>query len=196
MRAAGRDQVILTGCNLISSFDPLSGKKLWETAGATTECVTSAVTDGNFVFTSGGYPKNHMSAVRADGSREIVWENKTRVYVPSMLVHDGNLYGVLDAGVAACWSCKTGEELWKHRLGGTFTSSPILAAGHIYATNEVGTTFVFKARPDQFEQVAENQLGTGSFATPAICGSRIYARVVDEQNGMRQEMLYCLGENN
>ncbi len=33
-------------CDLITSLDPLTGKKLWEVAGSTTECVTSAVTDG------------------------------------------------------------------------------------------------------------------------------------------------------
>ena len=60
LNVAGRDQVLLSGCNLVSSYDPLSGKKLWETEGATTECVTTMVTDGQRVFTSGGYPQNHM----------------------------------------------------------------------------------------------------------------------------------------
>ena len=46
LNVAGRDQLFLTGCNLFSSFDPLSGKTLWEIKGATTECVTSTVTDG------------------------------------------------------------------------------------------------------------------------------------------------------
>ena len=48
---------MLTGCDLVTGLDPLTGKKLWETKGATTECVTSVVTDGRLVFTSGGYPK-------------------------------------------------------------------------------------------------------------------------------------------
>src|SRR6185295_3215414 len=141
----GRDQLLLTGCDLVSSFDPLTGKVLWEIPGATTECVTSTVSDGTHVFSSGGYPKNHLAAIRADGSGKIAWEIKDRVYVPSLLFHGGHLYGVLDAGMAACWDSASGKELWKSRLGGTFSSSPVRVGDRIYATNEAGETFVYQA---------------------------------------------------
>jgi hypothetical protein len=193
LNAAGREQLVFSGCNLVASFEPLSGKPLWEIDGSTTECVTSAVTDGRLIFTSGGYPKNHIAAIRADGSGEIVWEIKTRVYVPSMLVDDGHLYAVLDAGIAMCWKADTGEQLWKSRLGGTFSASPIMVGEHIFATNEEGRTFIFKATPQGFDLVAENQLGDEVIATPAICGNRIYMRVAVQKNGRRQETLYCLG---
>jgi len=191
--AAGREQLLLTGLDLIVSYDPLSGKKLWETKGATTECVTSTVASGDLIFTSGGYPRDHISAVRADGSGEVVWENKSRVYVPSMLTRDGFLYAVADAGVALCYESATGKELWKGRLGGTFSASPVLVGDKLFATNEVGMTFIYKAQPDSFELIAKNQLGDEVFATPTICGSRIYMRVAEDQEGKRQEMLYCLG---
>jgi outer membrane protein assembly factor BamB len=193
LKAAGREQLVFTGCDLVSSFEPLSGKKLWEVTGATTECVTSTVTDGDVVITSGGYPKKHMSAMRADGSGKVVWENRTEVYVPSMLIRDGYLYAVTDAGVAMCWKSDTGKELWKSRLGGTFSASPVMVGANIFAANEEGKTFVFKAGPESLELVAENQLGEAVFATPTICGGRIYLRVATHQEGKRQEMLYCLG---
>lgn len=194
LNVAGRDQVLLTGCDLVASFDPLSGEKLWEIAGATTECVTSTVTDGSLILTSGGYPKNHISAVRADGSGEIVWENNTRVYVPSMIIYEGHIYGVTDAGVAMCWEAATGKELWKGRLGGTFSASPVMVGEHIFATDEAGETSIFKVDPEQFELVARNKLGDEVFATPTICGSRIYMRIAEQQGDRRQEMLYCLGQ--
>jgi outer membrane protein assembly factor BamB len=191
---AGKDQLLFTGCNLVSSYSPLTGDLNWEIKGSTTECVTSAVTDGTHIFTSGGYPKNHISAVKADGSGTIVWENKVRVYVPSMLCQDGLLFGILDAGVASCWDSATGKELWKARLGGTFSSSPVLAGGLIYATNEAGTTFVFKASAESFELVGENKLGDNVLATPTICGGRIYYRAAIQDGNKRQEFLYCIGE--
>ena len=194
LSVAGREQLLLTGCDLVTSLDPLTGKKLWETKGSTTECVTSIVTDGQLVFTSGGYPKNHVSAVCADGSGKTVWENKSRVYVPSLLVRGGCLYAVLDAGLAVCWKCDTGEEVWKGRLGGTFSASPVLVGEHVFATNESGRTFIFKATPEAFDLVAENRLGNEVLATPAICGGHIYLRVAILEQGRRQEMLYCLGE--
>ena len=193
LNVAGREQLFFTGCDLVTSFDPLTGKKLWEIEGSTTECVTSIVTDGQLIFTSGGYPKNHLSAVRADGSGKVVWENGSRVYVPSMLVRDGYLYSVLDEGLAKCWKCDTGKEVWKSRVGGTFSASPVLVGDHVFATNEAGQTFIFKATPDTFDLVAENSLGGEVFATPTICGSRIYFRVADQVDGQRREKLMCVG---
>jgi outer membrane protein assembly factor BamB len=193
LRVAGRDQLVMTGCNLVSGLDPLTGKTLWEVKGATTECVTSTVTDGQRVFTSGGYPKNHVSAVRADGSGTLEWENGSRVYVPSLLAHQGCLYGVLDAGVAACWKCDTGKELWRKRLKGSFSASPVLVGDTLFATNEAGRTFLFKARPDGYTAVGENQLGREAFASPVVCGGCVFLRVAAATGGKRQETLYCVG---
>ena len=193
LEVAGKTQALFTGCDLVTSLSPETGEKIWEIKGSTTECVTSLVSDGQLVFTSGGYPRNHVSAVRGDGSGEVVWQNTTRVYVPSMLVHDGHLYAVADSGVAVCWRCEDGKEMWKRRVGGVFTSSPVLVGERIYATNEGGKSFVFKADPDKFQLIAENQLGDEVYATPAICDSRIYARVVTKRGGQTKEMLYCLG---
>lgn len=194
LKADGREQLFLTGCDLVTSLDPLTGKKQWEIKGSTTECVTSTVTDGKLMFTSGGYPRNHVSAVSADGSGKVVWEKNTRVYVPSMLVRDGHLYAVQDGGVASCWRCDTGKELWTERLDGNFSASPVFVGDTVYATNEVGKTFVFKATPDGYTEVAVNKLGYEVFATPVICGGRIYARATAQVEGKRQEMLYCIGK--
>lgn len=195
VRAAGRDQLVVAGCDLVTSLNPATGKKHWEIDGATTECVTSTITDGKLIITSGGYPENHVSAVRADGSGEIVWKNNTRVYVPSMLLADGYLYAVADAGVAVCWEAATGKEQWKSRLGGTFSSSPVLVGKSIYAVNESGKAFVYRADPQKFESIATSQLGDEVFATPTICGGRIYLRVAENTDRGRQEVLYCLGNS-
>jgi outer membrane protein assembly factor BamB len=193
LNVAKREQLLMTGCDLVTSLDPLTGKQLWEIKGATTECVTSTVTDGQRIFTSGGYPKNHLAAVKADGSGEIAWEKSARVYVPSLLVHRGYLYGVIDAGMAMCWKSDSGEEVWKGRLGGTFSASPVLVGENIYAVNEAGRAFIFKASPDDFTLIAQNRLGDEVFATPTICGGRIYLRVASLDKGQRREWLYCIG---
>lgn len=196
LRIGGVDQIVMTGCDLVVSYDPLTGKTLWETAGATTECVTSTLTDGQRVFTSGGYPANHMSAIRADGSAELAWKNDNRLYVPSLVIRDGYLFGILDAGIAMCWKSDTGEELWKQRLGGTFSSSPVLVGDQIFVSNEEGEFFVFKARPDRFQSVAKNKLGDLVMATPAICGGQIFHRATEiDDSGNAQEFLYCLGSD-
>ena len=198
LKVAGRDQMILTGCNLVTSFDPLTGKKYWETKGSTEECVTSTVTDGQLIITSGGYPVKHVAALRADGSAKTVWENGTMIYVPSMLQHRGYLYAVQDDGYAMCWKFDTGKEAWKkERLGNVkFSASPVLVGEQIFAFNEKGVAFIFKANPEAFELVTtKNQLGDEVMATPAICGNRIYIRAALYREGQRQEMLYCVGNS-
>lgn len=196
LNVAGKDQLIMVGCNQVVSYDPLTGQTNWETQGATEECVTSTVTDGKLIYTSGGYPRNHMSAIAADGSVKVVWENDERLYVPSLVIREGYLYGVLDAGIAMCWKADSGKEMWKARLGGTFTSSPVLVGDKVFISNEAGEFFVFAATPDKFSQVEKNQLGELVMATPAICGGEIYHRVTHVgADGSQQEMLYCISES-
>jgi hypothetical protein len=194
LKIAGHDQLLFTGCNVISSFEPLTGTVNWEVEGATTECVTSTVTDGRVVVTSGGYPSKHVSVVRADGTGEVLWNNNTQVYVPSMLIRNGYLYAVADAGIAICYELETGKTAWKHRLGTTFTASPTLVGEHIFSTSDDGRTFIFKADPQRFELIGENKLAEEAIATPTICGSRIYMRVANRNDDRRQEMLYCLAQ--
>jgi outer membrane protein assembly factor BamB len=193
VRAAGRTQAVLGGCNLVTSFDPLTGKKLWEHEGSTEETVVTAVTDGHRVFVSGGYPRSHVAAIEADGSAKIAWTNPTRAYVPAKLVRDGHLYAVLDAGHAVCWKSDTGEELWREKVDRDFYASPVMAGTHIYATSLRGVTSVFEATPQKFALLAQNQLGDEAIASPAICGGRIYLRAA-KKGEPRQEFLWCIGE--
>jgi outer membrane protein assembly factor BamB len=193
VQAGGREQMVLAGCNLISSFDPATGKKLWELDGSTEECVATAVTDGTRIFASGGWPRNHTVAVLADGSGKIAWQNSVRVYVPSMIQQGGYLYAVTDAGMAVCWKSDTGEEQWKERLGGDVFASPVMVGSRVYASNVSGKMFVFEATPKSFKLLAQNQLGDEAYASPAICGGRVYLRVA-KRGESRQEFLYCIGD--
>jgi outer membrane protein assembly factor BamB len=191
VHAAGRPQVVLGGCNLVASFDPRSGQKLWEIAGSTEETVVTAVTDGRRVFVSGGYPKNHVLAVEADGSGRVAWQNNVRVYVPSMLVGDGHLFALLDSGHAVCWRSDTGEERWREKVDKDFYASPVMVGSRIYATSLRGVTSVFEATPQHFKLLAQNQLGDEALASPAICDGRIFLRSA-KKGEPRQEYLWCI----
>jgi len=193
LQAAGRTQVVLGGCNLISAFDPQSGRKLWEIEGATEECVTTAVTDGRRVFVSGGYPRNNVTAVEADGSGRIAWQNNTRVYVPSMLVREGHLYALLDAGQIVCWRADTGAELWREKVDRDFYGSPVMLGDRVYATNLRGVTFVVEVSPAGAKVLAQNKVGDEALASPVIAGGRIYLRAAKTAQE-RQDYLWCIGD--
>lgn len=193
LESSGKIQLFMTGVNKVSSFDPLTGKTNWEVEGATTECVTSTVTDGKRIFTSGGYPKNHVAAMATDGSGKVEWEVKTRVYVPSMLVKDGFLYAITDNGEAICWKSDTGEEMWKERLKSKFSSSPVLIGDRIYVGSEKGEMFVLQVSDKGVKILGKNTLGSEILATPTICGGEIFLRVSDYQDKDRSETFYCFG---
>jgi outer membrane protein assembly factor BamB len=187
---AGRPQLILTGYHQVTSYDPDTGKLIWSCAGPSEVTACTAACGDGIVFATGGFPEKELLAIRADGRGDVtkthlLWKtNKGVTYVPSPLYHEGRLYVVNDGGVATCYEGKTGKEVWQDRLPGAFSSSPILVGDRIYVTSEVGKTFVLKAG-GKFELIATNDLGDGGFATPAVCGGRIFLRT--------SQFLYCIG---
>lgn len=180
----GREQLLLSGQGLVVSYDPASGQELWRTTGSAKSTANTVAWNDEFVFATGGFPENHVLAIRADGSGEVVWQNKVKDYVPSPLLVGELLFVVTDDGIAYCFEAKTGKEVWKKRLGGDFSASPILAGDHVYVPNERGTVYVFKPTR-QYELVAENTLSSGGFASPVVCGDTIFLRTA--------ENLYCIG---
>jgi hypothetical protein len=52
---------------------------------------------------------------------------------------------------------------------------------------------LWKANPKKFEKIGKNKLGDEAYATPSVCGGRIYLRTVEKRGSERQEMLYCIG---
>ncbi len=189
----GKDQLLMSGLFEVSSYDPVTGKPLWSVSGTTQATCGTLVWDGDIVFASGGFPDPQTLAVKADGSKQVLWTNNQKCYEQSMLAYDGYLYALNDAGIAFCWRGTDGQEMWKQRLGGNVSSSPILVGQNIFAMNEEGTTFVFKATPDSYQQVARNQLGEEGFPSPTFVDNKIYIRTASLQGG-RKETLYCIGE--
>jgi outer membrane protein assembly factor BamB len=104
------------------------------------------------------------------------------------------VYAFTGQGIAFCWRASDGREIWRERLKGPVSASPVLVGDNIYWANELGTLYVFKANPARFELVATNQVGSDSFPSPAICGGQIFLRVGDSSGGKREEFLYCFGK--
>ena len=190
---AGREQMILSGANQVVSYDPRDGSKQWSVKGPWSVTCGTAVWTEDMVFVSGGYPQGTTMGINADGSEQIAWQNRTMLYEQSLLAVDGYIYGLSDRGIAYCWQANDGTEMWKERLEGKVSASPVFAGGNIYISVESGKTFVFKANPERFDAVAENQLGDIAYATPTFVNNKIIARVAVRGSPI-QEWLYCIGE--
>lgn len=191
---AGRDQLLISGSEQVSSYDPKTGQALWSVPGTTAATCGTMVWEGDTVFASGGYPKAETIAVRADGSGTVVWRNNKKCYEQSMIVVDGYLYGLTDRGVLYCWRTQDGNEMWRARLSGPVSASPIYVGGHIYWANESGVVFVFRPNAEKFELVAENRLGNESFASPAVAQNKLLLRIAEGSKPNRQEYLVAIGQ--
>ncbi len=189
---AGRDQLLLSGQGKVCSYDPATGKLLWEAAGTTYATCGTMIWDDEVVYASGGYPKAETLAVRGDGSGKIVWSNNQKCYEQSMILIEGCVYALTDKGILYCWRASDGKELWRERLEGPISASPIYAGGHLYWSNEAGTFYVIKPNPAKLDLVATNRLGSESFASPAVSGGRLLLRVATGKDQARQETLYCI----
>ena len=190
---AGRDQLLISGCDRVVGFDPATGEELWGVKGTTEATCGTMVWHGDSVFASGGHPGRQTLCVKADGSGEIIWSNSVRAYEPSLVVAGENVFAVTDDGIAYCWSAATGDELWKARLGGNVSASPVVCGDLIYATNDQGTTFVFRATGEGYDEVGRNQLGDDMFASAAVSRGQLFFRVGEQAGGGRREKLYCIG---
>lgn len=191
-KAGGRDLLVLTGNDTMTAYDPRNGSQTWVVSAIAKATCGTVTWDGDLLFASGGYPKKETVAVNAK-TGQVVWRNLDKSYEQSMLASGGYLYTLNDNATAICWRASDGEEMWKDRLGGQVSASPVLVGDKIIASNEKGEFFVIKANPQQLEVLHRTQIGNESFASPAISGNRMFLRVASGRGIDRQETLYCIG---
>jgi outer membrane protein assembly factor BamB len=192
----GERYLLTSGNKTVTAYDPREGQLLWSTEATThATCGTMVWHEPlGLAFASGGYPDTFTLAVRTTGAHDVVWSNnRLKCYEQSMLVVEDHLYAVADNGVVHCLRAVDGTELWKQRLGGKFSASPLWIDGKIYVTNEQGTTFVFAASPAGFQPLGENQLGSECFATSTPVGTLLYHRYAVGSGEDRKEFLAAIG---
>ena len=190
-RIGDRTQMVLSGSRHVASYDPATGRLLWEVDGPTEQFVASMVYDGQYFYLTAGFPTYHVMAIRPDGSgnvtdTHVVWHvTNAKCYVPSPVVLDGYLFVADDRGTANCYRARTGERLWKERMGRHYSASLVTAGGLVYFPADDGITKIVRPGP-QPDVVAENELGEFCYASPAISQGQIFLRGVDH--------LYCIGK--
>src|SRR5689334_20523491 len=143
------DQVISPGAFRAIAYEPRTGKEIWQVRyGEGFSNVPRPVFGHGLVFICTGFQQASLLAVKPDGrgdvtKSKIVWRLDRGVpLTPSPLLVGDELYMVSDNGIATCVDAKTGQELWRARLGGNYSASPIYADGKIYFLSEEGESVV------------------------------------------------------
>jgi outer membrane protein assembly factor BamB len=193
VRHAGRTQVVVNGFRHIGGYDFHTGRELWRLDGGGDIPVPTPIFAHGLIFITGAHgPRDPIYAIRAEATGDIslpegqrtnafiVWSTpRGGNYMQTPIVVGDHLYCCSDAGVLACYDARTGQQLYRERLGGGgaggFTASPVAAAGRLYCTSERGTVYVVRAG-ERFEVLATNALGETCLATPAVADDALFFR--------------------
>ncbi len=167
----------------ISGVSPEDGRVLWSADVFDKEhyesSIASPVLAGDLVIGVSGYlgRGNEVIAV-APGSEppEPVWrlERGGPLCVTPVVADDLVIFWS-DNGIVTCVDSRDGTVHWQERIGGSYYSSPVLAGGRIFNVSTEGIVVVIAA-DTEFRVLAENDIGEGSHATPAIVGDVMYLR--------------------
>lgn len=178
-----RPQLIcFSGASGVSALDPRTGDELWSTGEMPMRTLASPVFGEGVIIASCGKGGrgHHMLAVEPPGAPQskpvIRWERTTMLpYVPTPIIHAGTLYLWTDDGVVCRVDLQTGETLERLRVGGTYSSSPVLIDGHLYCPAEDGEIAVVGVTP-KLEVLGRSPLGDRIHSTPAVANDRVYFR--------------------
>lgn len=178
----GEPLLFSVGGKAVYGYDPMTGKERWRIEDRSSHTpATRPVAGHGLVFYTTGWDAAKVVAVRPDGSgsvtaTHIAWTFARAVpNKPSILLDGDLLYMITDGGVASALEARTGAAVWQGRVGGTFSASPIAAAGRVYFFDEDGKTTVIAAGRE-YKVLAENQLDNGVMASAAVADDALFLR--------------------
>jgi hypothetical protein len=177
------------------AFDPIAGKELWTCGGLTPLVYNSPLFADDVVIAMCGYGGAAM-AIKAGGNGDVTSKNvlwrlpKVPQRIGSGVVYEGRHYILTDGGIAECRDLKTGELVYNERLKGPGPtgqnwSSVVRSGDKLYAVNQGGDAFVWKAAP-KFELLATNSLGEKVIGSIAVSDGLLFIRGYNN--------LWCIGK--
>jgi uncharacterized sulfatase len=195
------EMLVVLGADHVTAHDAADGHECWRVGGLNPEqngffrSIASPVAIGDFIiapYARGGT----ITAIRRGGKGDVTashvaWmRNDVGSDVPTPAAKDGQIVVCSDKGLVTGLDGATGKTLWDKELPknrNTYSSSPVIADGHVILTREDGTTWVL-AMPREGrepEVVGTGTLDEMTVATPVCVDSRIFLRTHDA--------LWCIG---
>ncbi len=172
--------VVSSAADNIYGYDPASGKELWMVPYGELgfPMSTVPVADDQQIYISTSFGKAQVIALKYAGvkSPEIAWRNnKNAPKMCSPILHNGLLFCMDDGGILSCLDTKTGEAIYRERLGGKFSSSPILADGKLVIASREGVVSIVDASRE-FKLRAQNTLDGAIMASPIADEGALFVR--------------------
>lgn len=199
VRAAGREEMVVTLPFRLMAFAPRTGANLWSCDGLSTGAYGSPCFGDGLIAANGSGLRSAAMVVRPGGHGDVtathrLWHTNppgSRACIGSGVIARGHLFQVSAMGIAQCLELQTGQPLWEERLVGAGAknsswSSPVLAGDRLYVPNQNADVFVLRAGP-AFECLATNSIGGEPMnASLAVSDGAVLLRT--------HRRLWCLAE--
>ncbi len=177
-----KKQLVSPGGQAIYSYDPDTGAELWKVRHRGWSMVPRPVFGMGMVFVVMDYDHPELWAIRPEGHGDVTdshvkWKEKQGIPSRSSpLFVNGLLFMVNHHGIVSCLEADTGKTVWKNRIEGKYSASPIYANNRIYFFNEQGVSTVIKPTR-KFEVLSVNRLAEEQLmASPAVAGQALFIR--------------------
>jgi outer membrane protein assembly factor BamB len=180
---AEQDLVLTQGKDGAVVRKPKTGEVIWKFAQGA-GVVASATVVGDTVY----IPSDGLVAAKLDYSQPeatILWQSKrVRAGTPSPIIDQDRIY-TINSAILQCSDAKTGEPIWKLRLKGSFSGTPVVAGNRLYAFSEEGIGFVIDLTAPEGKILSENKTGTSKenadsgetiLCSPAIAKDALFVR--------------------
>jgi outer membrane protein assembly factor BamB len=172
----GESIVALQGGDGILGLLPSTGSELFKISGGASTIPSSAAS-GDQIF----IPSNGLTAMKIGASGvepEKVWnESNERPGTASPLVIGEKVYLINNAGVLTCVDRATGARVWRTRLEGPFSGSPVAGAGDkLFIFGETGIGQIVDLSGEEGKIVSKIELGETILSTPALSDGALYIR--------------------
>ena len=143
--------------------------------GAST--IPSGAASGDQLF----IPANGLTAMTVSSSGAVpekVWnESNERPGTSSLLVIGEKVYLINNAGVLTCLDRKAGQRLWRIRIEGPFSGSPVAGAGdRIFIFSETGIGQIIDVSGAEGKIVSQIKLEDTILSTPSLSEGALYIR--------------------
>lgn len=196
----GKVEILNTGADFVTAHDPETGKELWrfeywKEKIRDSRVIPSLVSGGGLVF--GPRHKNNalfaLEPPRDGAPARILWEfddaapdcSTPCFYRDRLYVLDGMRHGK----VVTCLDPKTGQSLWRGKIGGRgpWRASLTAGDGKLYCINESGEVVVLKAGDEGFNILFETKINEPDIQSSiAIAEGKLYIRT--------SRNLYCIAQ--
>ena len=205
VKADGREQVVCNGYRQMAGYDLSTGERLWHLSDGGDVPVPTPLFANGLIYLTNGHGRSPSYAIRPSATGDLTpkvgdeddddandddtdekdeplnkglawWQPRGGAYMPTPLVKDGLLYTCNDNGRLTVLDARSGELVYRKRIGGgTYSASAVASRKHLYFVNENGEVAVIEAGRE-FKRVAKNSMDEIVMATPAISGDRLFIR--------------------